>query len=60
MDFFEKIVINISSGIIGSAITLFFTSKLSTTDIYLITGSVVFILGIAFVVHNRNKKETEK
>ena len=60
MDFFEKIVVSMASGILSSSITLFFTDKLSITDICLITGSVVFILGISFVVNKRNKKEIEK
>lgn len=60
MDFFEKIVVNMLSGVIGSGMTLFFTDKLTLTDMIIIVGSVIVIFGIAFVVHKRNKKETNK
>lgn len=60
MDFFEKIMVNVGSGIIGSGITLFFTEKLNLINIVLIFGAFIMILGIYFVSLKRNKKEIFK
>jgi len=60
MDFFEKIMVNIASGIIGSGITLFFTEKLNLINTTLIVGAFIMILGIYFVSSKRNKKEMLK
>ncbi|MDD3856140.1 hypothetical protein [Sulfurimonas sp.] len=54
MDFFEKIMVNIASGIIGSGITLFFTEKLNLINTTLIVGAFIMILGIYFVSSKRN------
>ncbi len=60
MDFFEKIVVSMATGIISSSITLFFTDKYTTTNIILMVGSMFVILGISLVISKRNKKEIEK
>ncbi len=60
MDFFEKIVVSMASGILSSSITLFFTDKFTATNMILMGGSMFVILGISLVISKKNKKETEK
>gem|GEM_PF-6394450 len=60
MDFFEKIMVSIASGIISSGITLLYTDKLNLINIALIIGAFIMILGVSSVVSKRNKKEMLK